>query len=129
MSLLEIIKDDYQRFPQNPTYEIYASDVYFADPMTQFNGLAKYQQMIKFISQWFLEIQLDLHEISQADQIIKTRWTLSWTAAVPWKPRISIPGRSELKINDQNLIASHIDYWDCSRLDVLKQFFNFFWAR
>lgn len=125
MNLLSIIQDDYQRFPQNPTYEIYAEDVYFADPMTQFRGIGRYQQMINFISRWFLDIQLDLHHIEQIENTIHSRWTLAWTATMPWKPRISISGRSELKINDQGLIESHIDYWDCSRLDVLKQLFNF----
>jgi hypothetical protein len=47
----------------------------------------------------------------------------SWTTPLPWRPRIAIPGWSELKLNADELIISHIDYWDCSRLDVLKQHF------
>jgi hypothetical protein len=34
---------------------------------------------------------------------------------------MSIPGWSELRLNSQGLIVSHIDYWSCSRWDVLKQ--------
>ncbi|SKB11229.1 conserved hypothetical protein [Planktothrix sp. PCC 11201] len=124
MDIIEIIKQDYQQFPDNQTYSIYADNVYFADPMNQFNGLQRYQQMIGFMKTWFLEIQLDLHNITQTENLIETRWTLSWTTPLPWKPRISIPGRSELKLNPHNLIESHIDYWDCSRLDVVKQLFS-----
>ena len=29
MDIIEILKDDYQRFPENQTYNIYAKDVYF----------------------------------------------------------------------------------------------------
>ena len=121
MDILEIIKQDYQRFPADPTYSIYAEDVYFQDPMTRFRGIKRYRQMIGFMSNWFKQIQLDLHDIWRDGDTIKTRWTLSWTTPLPWKPRISIPGSSELQLNPEELIASHIDYWDVSRQDVLKQ--------
>ncbi|MCG5061363.1 MAG: DUF2358 domain-containing protein [Limnoraphis sp. WC205] len=123
MSILDQIKQDYQRFPQDQTYSLYAQDVYFEDPLNKFRGVERYKQMIGFIRQWFMDVQLDLHEISQTDNLIKTRWTLSWTTPLPWKPRLSIPGWSELKLNSEGLISSHIDYWDCSRLDVVKQLF------
>lgn len=123
MNIIDILKQDYQQFPHHQTYSIYADHVYFKDPMNQFRGLGRYQQMINFMKTWFLDIQLDLHNITQIDHTIETCWTLSWTTPLPWKPRISIPGRSELKLNADNLIESHIDYWDCSRLDVVKQLF------
>ncbi|AOY83241.1 MAG: DUF2358 domain-containing protein [Moorea sp. SIO1G6] len=120
-SIAQIIEQDYQRFPADQTYSIYASDVYFKDPLNQFRGLERYKQMIAFINRWFLEPHLDLQHISHSGDTIRTRWTLSWTTPLPWKPRMTIPGWSELKLNAEGLIVSHIDYWDCSRLDVLKQ--------
>ncbi|KOR35574.1 MULTISPECIES: DUF2358 domain-containing protein [Planktothricoides] len=123
MKIIEILKQDYQKFPADQTYSIYAENVYFKDPMNQFLGIERYRQMIGFIRTWFKEIQLELHEISQQENTIKTRWTLNWTTPLPWQPRISIPGWSELKLNPEGLISSHIDYWDISRLDVLKQHF------
>ena len=121
MDLIEIIQQDYQNFPHDQTYEIYAENVYFQDPLTQFRGLLRYQKMIGFMATWFRDIQLDLHNIYRQEDTIHTQWTLSWTTPLPWQPRISIPGRSELRVNQDNLIVSHIDYWHCSRLDVLKQ--------
>lgn len=121
MDMLEILKQDYQRFPADQTYSIYAEDVYFQDPLNRFRGIDRYRQMIAFISSWFIDIKLDLRDIRRTGNTIETRWTLSWTAPVPWKPRMAIPGWSELKLNAQGLIESHIDYWDCSRLDVLRQ--------
>ena len=125
MDILEILEADYQRFPINQTYNIYHPNVYFKDPLNEFRGLAKYKQNIAFISTWFREIKLELHGMSQTENTIKTQWTLKWIAPVPWKPPIAIPGWSELQLDSDNLIVSHIDYWDCSRWDVLKQHFVF----
>jgi hypothetical protein len=123
MDIIQILKEDYQRFPVDQTYSIYAQDVFFKDPLNQFRGVERYKQMIGFIKNWFHEPKMDLHEISRLEDTIKTCWTLSWTTALPWRPRIAIPGWSELTLNADELIISHIDYWDCSRLDVLKQHF------
>jgi hypothetical protein len=124
MDILEILQADYQRFPHEQTYTIYAPDVYFKDPMNEFRGVKRYQQMIRFIETWFRNCQMDLHAIDRNNDTIKTEWTLSWNTPLPWQPRISIPGWSELKLNSDDLICAHIDYWHCSRLNVLKQHFS-----
>lgn len=123
MDILEILQADYQRFPKNQTYSIYAEDVYFKDPMSEFRGRDRYQRTIQFIDTWFTHPQLDLHKIQRNGNQIRSDWTLSWTTPLPWKPRIAIAGWSELEVNQHELIISHIDYWHCSRLDVLKQHF------
>jgi hypothetical protein len=123
MNIIQILQDDYQRFPANQTYSIYTPDVYFQDPLNKFRGVDKFQRAIAFIEKWFIAVKLDIHEIHQSENLITTRWTLHWTAPLPWQPRIAIPGWSELELNPQGLISSHIDYWECSRFDVLKQLF------
>lgn len=122
--ILDIIKADYQQFPKNQHYEIYDDNVYFKDPLNEFRGCDRYQNMIALIDRWFKHPQLDLHQIQQSDRCIRTDWTLSWTTPLPWNPRISIDGWSELKLSEDEKIISHIDYWHCSRLDVLKQHFQ-----
>ncbi|GAA6619679.1 DUF2358 domain-containing protein [Scytonema sp. NUACC26] len=124
MEIIQILQEDYQRFPVNQTYDIYTEDVYFQDPLNKFHGIERYKQMIKFMESWFLNVKMDLHAIYPVGDTIKTEWTLSWNTPLPWKPRIAISGWSELCLNAQGLIASHIDYWNCSRLDVLKQHFS-----
>ncbi|MBR8829867.1 MAG: hypothetical protein N5P05_000593 [Chroococcopsis gigantea SAG 12.99] len=124
MTIIDILKSDYGRFPQNQTYDIYAPDVYFKDPLNEFRGIKRYQQMIGFMTHWFREINMELFSITQEDEIIHTRWCLHWTTPLPWQPRVSIPGRSELRLNGDNLIVSHVDYWDCSPWDVIKQHFR-----
>ncbi len=125
MDIVEILKEDYHRFPKNQTYSLYAEDVYFKDPMNEFNGVRRFKLMIKFIETFFLKPKMDLHDIHREGDTIKLEWTLNWNTPLPWKPRISIPGWSELGVNSDGLITSHIDYWKCSRLDVLKQHFSF----
>ncbi|MEM1392366.1 MAG: DUF2358 domain-containing protein [Cyanobacteria bacterium P01_D01_bin.116] len=123
MDIVEILKEDYQRFPENQTYSIYAEDVYFKDPMNEFNGVERYKLMIKFIETFFMKTRMDLHDIRREVDKIQTEWTLNWNTPLPWKPRISISGWSILMVNSDGLIVSHVDYWKCSRFDVLKQHF------
>ncbi|MDF5716561.1 MAG: DUF2358 domain-containing protein [Rhizonema sp. NSF051] len=124
MDIIEILKEDYQRFPVNQTYSIYAQDVYFQDPLNKFHGVKRYKLMIKFMETLFINTKMDLHNIYLERDTIKTEWTLSWNTPLPWKPRVAVPGRSELRLNAQEMIVSHIDYWNCSRLDLLKQHFK-----
>lgn len=123
MTILEQLKADYARFPEHQSYELYASEVYFKDPMTQFRGVKRYREMIGFIQTYFIDVAMELHDISQTDNTIQTRWTLRWIAPFPWKPLMAISGRSELELNSEGLVCSHIDIWDCSRWAVFKQIF------
>ncbi len=127
MDIVKTLKQDYQNFPDNQTYEIYAEDVYFKDPLNEFRGIQRYQKMIGFLGSFFKDVNLELHDIGQTENKIKTEWTLKMTSPLPWKPRLSIPGWTELKLNQDNLIVSHIDYWHISRFNVLQQ--NFFWGK
>jgi hypothetical protein len=124
MDVVQTLKEDYSRFPKDQTYSIYAEDVYFKDPMSEFRGCDRYKLMIQFIDTFFINTQMDLHHIQRNGDTINTQWTLNWNTPLPWKPRIRIDGWSELKLNSEDQIISHIDYWHCSRLDVLKQHFG-----
>jgi hypothetical protein len=124
VDILEILQQDYTKFPIDQNYDIYAADVYFQDPLNRFRGLQRYRQTIEFIQRWFKFPRLELAQIDRLGSLITTRWTLSWNTPLPWNPRIEISGRSELLLNENELIISHIDYWDCSPFDVLKQHFG-----
>lgn len=124
-TLIEQLKADYARFPESQTYSLYAEDVQFKDPMNAFSGVEKYKKMIAFLDGFFSDIQMDLHSIEQTNSsLIELSWTLNMTAPTPWKPRLSILGRTELSVNQTGQISSHIDYWNCSRWTVLKQVFK-----
>ncbi|MFK8186649.1 MAG: DUF2358 domain-containing protein [Phormidesmis sp.] len=119
------LKRDYAQFPNNQSYELYAEDVQFKDPMNAFKGVDRYRKMITFLDRFFNDIQMDLHSIQQTSpSLIITKWTLNMDAPLPWSPRLSISGRSELGLNQLGLVNSHVDYWDCSKWSVLMQVFG-----
>ncbi|ELS05226.1 hypothetical protein Xen7305DRAFT_00049690 [Xenococcus sp. PCC 7305] len=124
IDLVAVIKQDYQQFPKDQTYSIYAEDVYFEDPLNKFQGIGRYQKMIGFLGRFFGNIDLELHNITQDKNIIKTEWTLKMTSPLPWKPLLVIPGWSELEINQNNLIVAHRDYWNIAPIKVLLQNFR-----
>lgn len=120
------IRQDYANFPNDQSYDLYADDVYFQDPLNRFHGAERYRKMIGFIDHWFQEPNLELHGLEKtSERTFQTRWTLSWITPLPWKPQIAIPGWTEYRLNDEGKIVSHIDYWNCSRLAVLGQVFGF----
>ncbi len=123
MNLIEILRADYARFPADQTYAIYDPEVYFKDPLNEFRGRDRYERTIQFIATWFRDVVMELHQIQQTGDRIETEWTLHWTSPLPWQPRITIPGRSELHLAGDRIIA-HIDIWHCSRLHVLQQHFS-----
>ena len=125
MDIVTILRQDYAKFPIDQSYQIYAEDVYFQDPLTRFRGLDRYKQTIAFIRKWFKNPHLELYAIDRVDRAISTRWSLSWNTPLPWQPRIEITGTTALLLNEQDLIISHIDDWDCTPLDVFKQHFRF----
>ena len=124
MDILEVLKADYRKFPNDQTYSLYAPEVFFKDPITEFRGVKRYRLMIGLIRRFFRNPRLDLHAIKRDGPQVQTHWTLSWNGLLPWYPRIRIDGWSELSLDEQDRITSHIDYWHCSRLAVLKQHFQ-----
>lgn len=123
-AVLAQLRADYGRFPMDQTYDLYAETVYFKDPTSEFRGRDRYRQTVAFIARWFRDIALDLHAITviaQAPTTLRSDWTLRWTAPLPWHPAIAISGWSELVLNEDGLIVSHVDYWHCSRWQVALQ--------
>ncbi len=122
LDLVAILRADYARFPRDQTYSIYDPQVYFRDPLNEFRGLDRYRAMIASLERWLQDIHLELHDIQQVGSHIRSEWTLRGSLSfLPWRPRLCIPGWTEMRLNPAGLIESHIDYWRCSRWQVLLQ--------
>ena len=122
--MIERLRADYARFPKDQSYDLYADEVYFKDPTSEFRGRDRYRKTIAFIDRWFRNPTLELHAIAPtADDgnLIRSDWTLRWTTPLPWQPAIAISGWSELRLNGDGLIESHVDYWHNSIWDVVAQ--------
>ena len=123
--IMAIVAEDYRRFPQAQTYELYAPDVYFKDPVYEFRGLDQYRKMIGFITTWFADLSLELHAITAQENVIRTEWTMRWRGPLPWRPAIAVSGWTELVVNERGQIVSHRDWWHISRWDLIRQHFPF----
>ncbi|MEM0981144.1 MAG: DUF2358 domain-containing protein [Cyanobacteria bacterium P01_H01_bin.58] len=116
------IRQDYANFPKAQSYDLYAADVYFQDPLNRFRGVERYRDMIGFIDRWFQNPKLELHSLEQvAADHLQTQWTLSWIAPFPWQPSMAISGWTDYRLDEASKVISHIDHWHCSRWSVVGQ--------
>ena len=114
-------------FEKDISYEIYAKDIYFQDPVNKFKGKFNYHIIfwtLRFHARlFFTQIYFDLHDVSQtAQDTILANWTVRGVLRVPWKARIFFNGYSTYTLNKDGLIYNHIDTWDRKPSEILKQF-------
>lgn len=114
-------------FEKDLTYDIYTSDIYFKDPVNTFKYKFNYRIIfwtLRFHGQlFFSDLHFDLHRVWQ-DQpdLILADWTVRGTLRLPWKPDLLFNGRSHYHLNEEDKIYKHIDVWDRSPKEILKQF-------
>jgi Uncharacterized conserved protein (DUF2358) len=116
-------------FERDISYDIYTQDIYFQDPVNKFKYKFNYRIIfwtLRFHAKlFFTAIYFDVHDIHQKDkQTILATWTVRGTLRVPWKAKIFFNGYSNYKLNEEGLIYKHIDTWDRSPKEILKQFFR-----
>ncbi len=125
---METLKKDLPTlFEKDISYEIYAKDIYFRDPVNKFKGKFNYHIIfwtLRFHARlFFTQIYFDLHDVSQtAQDTILANWTVRGVLRVPWKARIFFNGYSTYTLNKDGLIYNHIDTWDRKPSEILKQF-------
>ena len=125
---METLKKDLPTlFEKDISYEIYAKDIYFQDPINKFKGKFNYHIIfwtLRFHARlFFTQIYFDLHDVSQtAQDTILANWTVRGVLRVPWKARIFFNGYSTYTLNKDGLIYNHIDTWDRKPSEILKQF-------
>jgi hypothetical protein len=128
--LVETIRQDLPPlFKRDISYDIYADDICFTDPINTFKGKLSYRLVywsLRFHGQlFFTHIELDLQDVVPVTpHSIEAYWTVRGTLRLPWQPRICFNGTSHYTVNQQGLISKHVDTWDRSPWKVLKQFFS-----
>jgi Uncharacterized conserved protein (DUF2358) len=127
---IETLKADLPTlFERDISYDIYTSDIFFKDPVNTFKGKFNYRIIfwtLRFHAHlFFTEIYFDVHDITQPaiDTILAT-WTVRGTLRLPWKAKLLFNGSSNYKLTPDSLIYEHIDSWDRSPSEILKQFFR-----
>lgn len=116
-------------FVKDISYDIYTNDIYFRDPVNTFKGKLNYRIIfwtLRFHARlFFRNIDFDLHDLyASDDRTILGIWTVRGTLRVPWKAQILFNGTSTYKLDESGRIYEHVDRWDRSPGEVLKQFFR-----
>jgi Uncharacterized conserved protein (DUF2358) len=115
-------------FEQDISYDIYSRDVFFQDPVNTFKGKLNYRIIfwtLRFHGRlFFTELFFDLHQVCpDTDTTIRANWTVRGTLRVPWSAKLLFNGYSIYTMNPAGLIDRHIDTWDRSPQEILRQFF------
>jgi hypothetical protein len=128
--IITILKQDLPTlFEKDISYEIYAEDIYFRDPVNTFKGKFNYRIIfwtLRFHARlFFTQIFFDLHEVHQsAEDTILAKWTVRGVLRVPWQANLIFNGDSTYKLNPDLLIFEHIDRWDRKPGEILRQFWG-----
>lgn len=114
-------------FERDITYDIYSQDILFRDPVNQFKGKFNYRIIfwtLRFHGQlFFTQLYFDLHTIERASRnTIRADWTVRGKLRVPWRTHVFFNGYSIYTLNAAASINEHVDTWDRSPGDILKQF-------
>ncbi|MBD2093108.1 DUF2358 domain-containing protein [Microcoleus sp. FACHB-1515] len=116
-------------FERDISYDIYSQDIFFKDPVNTFKWKFNYRIIfwtLRFHARlFFTEIHFDVHEIThpEPDRIFVT-WTVRGTLRVPWRSKLLFNGNSNYTLNEKQQIYRHIDSWDRSPQEILRQFFR-----
>lgn len=114
-------------FDHDISYDIYAENIYFRDPVNTFKGKFNYRIIfwtLRFHARLFFKtIAFDLHSVSHPDRdTIFATWTVRGTLRVPWNAQILFNGDSTYRLNPQGKIDQHLDRWDRQPTEILRQF-------
>ncbi len=125
---IQILKQELPSlFQKDLSYDIYSSDIYFRDPVNTFKGKFNYRIIfwtLRFHGRlFFTDLAFDLHDVYPvSESSVRADWTVRGILRLPWKPELLFNGYSLYQFNSQGLIYEHIDTWDRSPGEILKQF-------
>ena len=115
-------------FEKDITYDIYTGDIFFKDPVNTFKYKFNYRIIfwtLRFHGRlFFTDLHFDLHDVYQSSlDTIFAVWTVRGTLRLPWKPKLLFNGTSTYRLRG-NQIYSHLDNWDRSPGEILRQFWR-----
>lgn len=114
-------------FERDISYDIYSRDIDFRDPVNHFRGKFNYRIIfwtLRFHGRlFFTELFFDLHTVERADDTtIRADWTVRGKLRLPWQTHLFFNGYSIYTLNNEALIEHHVDTWDRSPGEILRQF-------
>ncbi|KAJ8572976.1 hypothetical protein K7X08_009487 [Anisodus acutangulus] len=129
--VLNIIKADYERayFVTGLfTSGIYAEECIFEDPTIKFSGRDLYSRNLQLLVPFFDSPSIKLEKIEKGNdsnaEVIVAYWKLRTSLKLPWRPLISVDGKTVYDLDEQLKIVKHVESWNISALEAVGQIFT-----
>ncbi|KAL7083872.1 hypothetical protein ACP275_14G188600 [Erythranthe tilingii] len=129
--VLSVIRSDYDKsyFVTGIfTSAIYAEDCTFEDPTIKFQGTELYERNLRLLVPFFDNPSIQLKNIEKVldsgTEFIVASWKLRTYLKLPWKPLISIDGRTIYDLDAAFKIVRHAESWNISALEAVIQIFT-----
>ncbi|KAK4414238.1 hypothetical protein Salat_2836800 [Sesamum alatum] len=129
--VLSIIRFDYEKayFVTGLfTSAIYADDCTFEDPTIKFQGKDLYARNLSLLLPFLLNPSIQLKRIEKGldseKEFIVASWKLRTYLRLPWKPLISVDGRTIYDLDEEFRIVRHVERWNISALEAIIQIFT-----
>ncbi|XP_010485874.1 PREDICTED: uncharacterized protein LOC104764119 isoform X2 [Camelina sativa] len=110
------------------TSAMYSDDCIFEDPTISFQGTELYERnlrlLVPFLEDASIVLQhMEKSESSQRNYILAT-WKLRTYLKLPWRPLISINGKTVYDLDRDFKIVRHVESWNVSALEAIGQIFT-----
>ncbi|GJS51627.1 NTF2-like domain-containing protein [Tanacetum coccineum] len=129
--IITILETDYGNayfVTGNFTPEIYAEDCIFEDPTIRFSGRELYSRNLKLLVPFFENPSISLRNITKVlngeREAVMASWGLRTYLKLPWRPLISIDGKTVYDLDNQFRIVKHVESWNVSPLEAIGQIFT-----
>ena len=106
----------------------YDENIFFKDPFNEFNGREKLKKLFLHMFMTFKNSHfVFIDTIENSEEIF-----LTWDFIFSYKEKLfNIHGSSHLKLNDEEKIVYHRDYWDVGeeillKMPLIKSLYGFF---
>ncbi|XP_019439952.1 PREDICTED: uncharacterized protein LOC109345420 isoform X1 [Lupinus angustifolius] len=127
-----IIESDYGKayfVTGNFTSSIYTEDCIFEDPTIKFRGRELYARNLKLLVPFFdcasIKLQKIEKDVDSDTNFVLATWKLRTNLKLPWRPLISIDGRTLYELDEDFKIVRHVESWNVSALEAILQIFTF----
>ncbi|XP_060218119.1 uncharacterized protein LOC132645252 isoform X3 [Lycium barbarum] len=126
--VLKIIKSDYEKsyFVTGLfTSRIYAEDCTFEDPTIKFRGRDLYSRNLQLLVPFFDSPSIELEKIEKGNdsnvEVIVAYWKLRTSLKLPWRPLISVDGKTVYDLDEKLKIVKHVESWNISAFEAVGQ--------
>ncbi|KAM7280447.1 hypothetical protein ACFE04_007581 [Oxalis oulophora] len=129
--VVSLLKSDYQNsyFVTGIfTPHLYTQDCLFEDPTIRFRGTELYSRNLKLLVPFFDQPSIQMETIDKGvnseTKFVQATWKLRTYLKLPWKPLISVDGRTVYELDDNFKIVRHAESWNVSPIEAIGQIFT-----